>query len=113
LKRMLKGTYISVEPFHLFRYLSEQEYRFNGRKLTDSERFKNLLGRTSRRKEESMAKNRDTKFPDLPAKETAFDRLKKLTSAVVAVPKKEVDRANREWKAKKTARRLEKMRRHS
>jgi transposase-like protein len=39
LKRMLKGTYVSVEPFHLFRYLDEQAYRFNKRKLTDFQRF--------------------------------------------------------------------------
>ncbi len=29
-KRALKGTYISIEPFHLFRYLDEQMYRYNG-----------------------------------------------------------------------------------
>ena len=39
LKRGLHGTYISVEPFHLFRYLDEQVYRFNNRKLTDGELF--------------------------------------------------------------------------
>ena len=39
LKRALKGTYISVEPFHLFRYLDEQVFRFNARKDTDSGRF--------------------------------------------------------------------------
>src|SRR5258706_1422644 len=39
LKRTLGGTYISVEPFHLFRYLDEQAFRFNKRKLTDGERF--------------------------------------------------------------------------
>lgn len=39
LKRGLSGTYISVEPFHLFRYIDEQAYRFNNRKLTDAERF--------------------------------------------------------------------------
>ena len=39
LKRMLKGTYVSVEPFHLFRYLDEQAFRFNWRKLTDAARF--------------------------------------------------------------------------
>lgn len=39
LKRALKGTYVSVEPFHLFRYLDEQMYRFNNRKMTDSARF--------------------------------------------------------------------------
>lgn len=39
LKRGIKGTYVSVEPFHLFRYLDEQSFRFNHRKLTDGERF--------------------------------------------------------------------------
>jgi len=39
LKRSISGTYVSVEPFHLFRYLDEQPYRFNNRKMTDSERF--------------------------------------------------------------------------
>jgi hypothetical protein len=39
LKRSIKGTYISVEPFHLFRYLDEQTFRFNSRKANDSERF--------------------------------------------------------------------------
>ncbi len=39
LKRALKGTYVSVEPFHLFRYLDEQCFRFNHRKLTDAGRF--------------------------------------------------------------------------
>src|ERR1039457_3447856 len=39
LKRGINGTYVSVEPFHLFRYLDEQSYRFNNRKLTDGERF--------------------------------------------------------------------------
>jgi transposase-like protein len=39
LKRGINGTYVSVEPFHLFRYLDEQAFRFNNRKLTDGERF--------------------------------------------------------------------------
>ena len=39
LKRGLRGTYISVEPFHLFRYLDEQSFRFNERKASDRERF--------------------------------------------------------------------------
>jgi len=38
-KRGIGGTYVSVEPFHLFRYLDEQTYRYNNRKLTDGERF--------------------------------------------------------------------------
>ena len=35
LKRAIKGTYVSVEPFHLFRYLDEQAYRFNTRKAKE------------------------------------------------------------------------------
>jgi transposase-like protein len=49
LKRGIAGTYVSVEPFHLFRYLDEQMFRFNNRKdesgnpLTDSDRFQLAL----------------------------------------------------------------------
>lgn len=43
LKRAIKGTYVSIEPFHLFRYLDEQAYRFNARKATDGMRFLNVL----------------------------------------------------------------------
>jgi transposase-like protein len=43
LKRTLKGTYVSVEPFHLSRYLDEQVFRFNERKLNDKQRFIGVL----------------------------------------------------------------------
>ncbi len=36
LKRGIKGTYVSVEPFHLFRYLDEQAFRFNNRATKDN-----------------------------------------------------------------------------
>src|SRR4029077_2638945 len=39
LKRGIRGTYVSVEPFHLFRYLDEQAFRFNERKGNDAGRF--------------------------------------------------------------------------
>lgn len=39
LKRGLGGTYVSVEPFHLFRYIDEQAFRYNNRKYTDAQRF--------------------------------------------------------------------------
>jgi transposase-like protein len=39
LKRSLKGTYVNVEPFHLFRYCDEQAFRFNERKDNDQGRF--------------------------------------------------------------------------
>lgn len=45
LKRSIKGTYISVEPAHLGRYVDEQVFRFNERKGDDSDRFTNALRR--------------------------------------------------------------------
>jgi transposase-like protein len=44
LKRGINGTYVSVEPFHLFRYLDEQSFRYNNRAtldnpLNDADRF--------------------------------------------------------------------------
>jgi transposase-like protein len=49
LKRGIKGTYVSVEPFHLFRYLDEQTFRFNNRGMSDGQRFlraaKGIIGR--------------------------------------------------------------------
>ncbi|HUP02368.1 MAG TPA: IS1595 family transposase [Bryobacteraceae bacterium] len=44
LKRAIGGTYVSVEPFHLFRYVDEQAFRFNNRKpMDDSDRFSYLV----------------------------------------------------------------------
>ena len=48
LKRGLKGTYVSVEPFHLFRYLDEQTFRYNNRAtkenpMNDRDRFQLAL----------------------------------------------------------------------
>jgi hypothetical protein len=51
LKRCIGGTYISVEPFHLFRYIDEQAFRFNNRKhdtgevMSDDERFTAVLAK--------------------------------------------------------------------
>jgi transposase-like protein len=50
LKRGLKGTYVSVEPFHLFRYLDEQSFRFNNRKDNDAERFASALSSVAGRR---------------------------------------------------------------
>ncbi len=44
LKRTIKGTYVSVEPFHLFRYLDEQSFRFNSRRGKDADRFIEAVG---------------------------------------------------------------------
>ena len=42
LKRTLKGTYVSVDPAHLSRYLDEQAFRFNERKHDDGARFRKV-----------------------------------------------------------------------
>ncbi len=44
LKRGIRGTYVSIEPFHLFRYLDEQAFRYNNRKkpMNDGDRFDKL-----------------------------------------------------------------------
>jgi transposase-like protein len=47
LKRSISGTYVSVEPFHLHRYLDEQAYRFNNRKLSAAERFAEAMASVS------------------------------------------------------------------
>jgi transposase-like protein len=39
LKRCIRGTYVSVEPFHMFRYLDEEAFRFNERFGNDQDRF--------------------------------------------------------------------------
>jgi len=41
---MLRGTCISIEPFHLFRYLDEQAFRFNFREENDAWRFLKTVG---------------------------------------------------------------------
>jgi transposase-like protein len=51
LKRGLHGTYISVEPFHLFRYVDEQVFRSNNRKeLNDAERFAVMMANADGRR---------------------------------------------------------------
>ncbi len=50
LKRGIKGTYVSVEPYHLFRYLDEQAFRFNERAGEDGDRFRKTLGSVAGRR---------------------------------------------------------------
>ena len=50
LKRGIHGTYVSIEPFHLFRYLDEQTFRYNNRKnMGDQSRFEAVMGNVSRK----------------------------------------------------------------
>lgn len=55
LKRGLKGTYVAVEPFHLFRYVDEQVFRYNNRKdgnqkVTPAERFARAMSQVAGRR---------------------------------------------------------------
>lgn len=50
LKRTISGTYVSVEPFHLHRYLDEQAFRFNYRRGNDAQRFQLAVSRVSGRR---------------------------------------------------------------
>jgi transposase-like protein len=52
LKRGLKGTYVAVEPFHLFRYVDEQVFRFNNRQepMDDYARFEKALSQVAHRR---------------------------------------------------------------
>lgn len=44
LKRSIGGTYVSVEPFHLFRYVDEQAFHYNNRlPMSDADRFGYLV----------------------------------------------------------------------
>lgn len=62
LKRGIKGTYVSVEPFHLFRYLDEQAFRFNARKDNDQGRFMTALSQISGKRVEYKALIGQTAF---------------------------------------------------
>jgi transposase-like protein len=42
-KRCIKGTHISIEPFHLMAYLDSECFPFNNREFTDGERFRIAL----------------------------------------------------------------------
>ncbi len=69
MKRSIKGTYVSVEPFHLLRYLDEQAFRYsNQRDMNDWDRldlavsgivgtrvtYKELTGKTAQSAAETL-----------------------------------------------------------
>jgi transposase-like protein len=50
LKRGLHGTYVSVQPWHLFRYIDERVFTYNERGLNDLDRFLVVLGTVAGRR---------------------------------------------------------------
>jgi hypothetical protein len=49
LKRQLEGTHHHVDAGYLNQYVQEQAYRYNTRKVSDQERFSQLLGQVDGR----------------------------------------------------------------
>src|SRR5262245_13633437 len=66
LKRGIKGTYVSVEPFHMFRYVDEQAFRFNERFGNDGEAFENVMAQIINKR--LTYKQLTGKTEDLPEK---------------------------------------------
>jgi len=61
-KRQMHGTHHAVSRKHLHRYLSEAEFKYNSRRLTDGERTVKLIRATVNRRltyAQQVAKNRD------------------------------------------------------
>ncbi len=84
-KRQLHGTYISVEPYHLFRYLDEQMFRFNNRKdVSDSQRFARAMSQIGGKR---LTYSQLTGKNDSPHHETAGTRdtaMPELSSPLLA-----------------------------
>ena len=79
LKRGLKGTYVAVEPFHLFRYIDEQVFRYNNRAtrdnpLNDADRFALAMSQVAGRRltySELTGKSDSPHYPATGTGETA------------------------------------------
>jgi len=91
LKRGLKGTYVSVEPFHLFRYLDEQAYRYNYRKLDDGQRFIGVAGSVLGRRVtySELTGNTESTAEPLPGRQWRGKRHRGRLSAVKSKSKVE------------------------
>ena len=79
LKRGIKGTYVSVEPFHLNRYLDEQMFRYNNRlDMNDGDRFdlavRQIVGKRLTYKALTGADSLEAHFTsDKPEESVGFD----------------------------------------
>lgn len=65
--RIFSGTYIYCAAGHLPRYLSEQVYRFNNRKVTDAVRFERVISRIAGQRltfQQLLFENRKPKVED-------------------------------------------------
>lgn len=103
LKRAIRGTYVSVEPFHLFRYLDEQVFRFNERKDNDASRFmkvvRAVIGPSSHLRRPNWSEASNMKPSDKAGeneRRTPFQRFEAVTRGIIRVPKAEVDKKIRE-----------------
>ncbi len=66
-KRALHGTYVSMEPFHLFKYLDEEAFRYNNRLgMDDGDRFRYTMRKVVGKRltdAELIGKEGETKVP--------------------------------------------------
>jgi len=100
LKRAVKGTYGSVEPFHLFRYLDEQSFRYNERHDKDAQRFQKGV-KVGRRKaadleysklsgggvmSDTHAKAEEGKKTERPKKPPGYRKFEKLLKQAIKAP---------------------------
>jgi hypothetical protein len=73
LKRSLSGTYVSVEPFHLFRYVDEQAFRFNNRwPMNDANRFRYVMRKIVGKRLTSAELTGKTEAGATPAEDVPF-----------------------------------------
>ena len=78
LKRCVRSTYVSVEPHHMPKYLTEQEFRWNSRTLTDGARFIEALKLVSKKKRLTYDKLTNRKQRSKPRRGGATTRTRAI-----------------------------------
>ena len=87
LKRTIKGSYVSVEPFHLRRYLDEQVFRFNARGGRDAERFVVVASALADKRLTYQQLIGEGDLADLAARQTAHGLLDRDRMAALRPPR--------------------------
>jgi hypothetical protein len=125
LKRTLKGTYVSVDPAHLERYLDEQS-RFNERNDNDGGRFKKLVSsvtgkrltydeltgyaRRERRLREDRTGGAGSRSHEDSLSSDRMEKFKSLAGRLINVPREELRREQDQYDAENAARRAQRKR---
>lgn len=107
-------TYVSVEPFHLFRYIGEESFRFNTRETDDGQRFQKVIGSVVGKRpylqgadrpkyDASVGKGQGSMDAKPEKEETPFQRFQKALRHIVSVPKADIDMREAEWRKERKA----------